>query len=681
MKPPIARKIARELRTHGDVRIDEYYWLRERDNPEVLEYLRRENEYTGAAMRDTESFREDLYREMLARIKETDLSVPVPHGDYVYYSRTEQGKQYSIYCRKSRTSGTGEEILLDLNVLAGEKGYLRLGVFEISPAHDLLAYSIDTDGSETYTLRFRDLRTGIDTGESIENTYYSLSWANDNRTAFYTVLDRQKRPYIVFRHTPGTDPAGDVKIYHEPDEAFFIWLTKTRSKKYILLNIESHTTSEVRYLDADTPLGDFRLFAPRKVGVEYLLYHGEGTFFVLTNEHAVNFKLLEMPEAEAPAGNRTEAIPHRPEVKIDSIDLFKNHIVVYERRGGFRTIRIAGISDRVFHTVEFSEPVYTVFEGENPEYESDVLRFQYSSLITPLSVYDYHMRDRTLELKKRSEVLGDYDSGRYSSERLYAPLSDGTEIPISIVYRKDIGIDGMNPLLLYGYGAYGISMDPSFASTRLSLLDRGFIFAIAHIRGGGEFGRPWYEAGKLMHKKNTFSDFIACAEYLIVRNYTSKDLLVAMGGSAGGMLIGAVLNLRPDLFKAAVAKVPFVDTLTTMLDSSVPLTVIEYEEWGNPNRKEFYDYIKSYSPYDNVAPQRYPHLLVIAGLNDPRVQYWESAKWTAKLRAVKADRNLLLLKTDMGVGHGGASGRYDYLRDIAFEYDFIFSATGRRDLL
>jgi oligopeptidase B len=614
---------------------------------------------------------------MLGRIKETDLSVPVRHGEYYYYTRTEEGKQYTIYCRKHKSPEAEEQIILDLNALADGEEYLRLGVIEVSPRHDRLAYSVDTNGSESYSLRFRDLRNGMDTAEEIGNTYYSLVWANDNRTVFYTVLDNTKRPFKVYRHILGTDPSQDVEVYHEPDEAYFIWLTKSRSEGYIFMNIESHTTSEVRFIDADRPTDDFMLFAQRKSGVEYSVYHHSGTFYILTNEDAINFKLLETPVSRTSPANWKEVIPHRPEVKLDRIDLFRNYIVVYERRDGFRTMRIAVLDNLEFHTVEFPEPVYTFYEGDNPEFDTDILRFQYTSLITPLSVYDYHMKERTRELKKRTEVLGGYDPEQYVSERLFAATPGGPRIPISVVYKKGIERDGGNPLFLYGYGAYGISMDPSFTSTRLSLLDRGFVFAIAHIRGGGELGRQWYEAGKLLNKKNTFSDIIACAEHLISEKYTSPEKLVVMGGSAGGMLIGAVLNLRPDLFKAAIAKVPFVDVLTTMLDPTLPLTVIEYEEWGNPNAREYYDYIKSYSPYDNIRAQKYPHLLVIAGLNDPRVQFWEPAKWTAKLRAIKTDDNILLLKTDMGSGHGGASGRYDFLRDLAFEYAFVLGVMGR----
>jgi oligopeptidase B len=678
MKPPTAKKIPQEIINHNDVRTDNYHWMRNRDDEEVIRYLRAENEYTEAVMKSSESFREDLYNEMLGRIKETDLSVPVRHGEYYYYSRTEEGKQYTIYCRKYMSLDAPEQVILDLNILAEGKDYMRLGVFEVSPRHDLLAYSIDTNGSETYILRFIDLGRGTELSEEIGNTYYSAVWANDNRRVFYTILDTAKRPYKVYRHLVGTDPSQDEEVYHEPDDAYFIWLSKSRSEGYLLMNIESHTTSEVRYLDADIPDGEFKIFALRKNKIEYSIFHHSDSFFILTNEDAVNFKLMKTSVSAVARDNWKEVIPHRPEIKLDRIDLFRDYMVVYERREGFRTMRVADIANREFHDVEFPEPVYTFHEGENPEFDTEILRFQYSSLITPLSVYDYNMRERTRELKKRTEVLGGYDPEHYISERLFASVSGGPKIPISVVYKKGIERNGENPLFLYGYGAYGISMDPAFTSTRLSLLDRGFVFAIAHVRGGGELGRPWYEAGKLLNKQNTFSDFIACAEHLITERYSSPEKLAAMGGSAGGMLIGAVLNQRPDLFKAAVAKVPFVDVLTTMLDPSLPLTVIEYEEWGNPNEKEYYDYIKSYSPYDNIAAQKYPHLLVIAGLNDPRVQFWEPAKWTAKLRDLKTDDTLLLLKTDMESGHGGASGRYDYLRDLAFEYAFVLEVVGRR---
>jgi oligopeptidase B len=503
-------------------------------------------------------------------------------------------------------------------------------------------------------------------------TYYSVEWANDNKTVFYNILDEAKRPYKLYRHTLGTNPADDVLVYHEADESFFLSIGKTKSKAYLILNLGSHTTDEAHYLEADHPMGDFKVIHPRQHRMEYHVAHHDDRFLIVTNDNAKNFKLMETAVSTPSKENWKEVIPHRDSVKLDYVDAFKDHLVIYERENGLKKIRISNISDSEEHYVGFPEPVYTFQGAGNPDFNSSQLRFNYTSLITPGSVFDYDMNTRTRELKKQEEVLGGYDPSLYESERIFARASDDTMIPISLVYRKGVLKDGNNPLFLYAYGSYGSSTDPSFSSNRLSLLDRGFIFAIAHIRGGQEMGRYWYDTGKLLHKKNTFTDFIACAEHLITQKYTSSDRFVTSGGSAGGLLMGAVVNMRPDLFGVVVAKVPFVDVINTMLDPTIPLTVIEYEEWGNPNEKEYYDYMKSYSPYDNVEAKNYPNILVTAGLNDPRVQYWEPAKWTAKLRALKTDDNVLLLKTNMGTGHGGPSGRYDYLKEIAFEYVLIF---------
>ena len=671
MKPPFAVKRPHKLTLHGDTRVDDYYWLREKDNPEVIQYLKDENEYTKQIMQHTEPLQKQLYAEMLGRIKETDLSVPEKIDDYFYYSRTEKGKQYSIYCRKHGSLEADEEIILDVNELARGYEYLKVGVAEISPDHSLLAYSIDTDGSETYTLYIKDTKSGELIGTPVPNTHYSLEWANDNRTLFYTELDEAKRPHKVYRHTLGADPQEDVLIHHETDASFFLWLYKTRSEKFIMISCENIKMSEVRYVDADTPDSSFSIFQPREPDIEYTLDHHEDLFFIVTNEDAKNFKLMSVPVASPGKENRGEIIGHRSDIKLDGIDIFRDNMVIYERRNGLKNVRIRNFRSDEIHDVDFPEPVYNVMPSDNPEYKTGILRFHYTSFITPMSVYDYDMNIRERELKKQTEVLGGYNPDEYGSERIFATARDGTEIPVSIVYKRGMKRDGNNPAVLYGYGSYGISQDVNFSSNRLSLLNRGYIIGIAHIRGGGEMGRKWYEDGKLLKKKNTFTDFIACAEYLFEQNYTSPDKTVIYGGSAGGMLIGAVLNMRPDICCGAIANVPFVDVLTTMLDPSIPLTVIEYDEWGNPNEKEYYDYIKSYSPYDNVTAQEYPHILALAGLNDPRVQYWEPAKWTAKLRVTKTDDNILLLKTDMGAGHGGASGRYDYLKDLAFEYAFI----------
>jgi len=677
--PPVAAVIPKIDTLHGDVRVDNYFWLRERGNPEVIKYLEAENEYTNSIMKHTTEFQKKLYKEMLSRIKETDLTVPERLDDYYYYTRTEEGKQYQIYCRKKGTLEAKEEIILDQNILAQGYKYFDIGAITISPNHKLLAYSVDTLGSEKFTLYIKNLETGTLFDERISNTGYSLAWANDNKTLFYTLLDEQKRPYKLYRHTLGTATTEDIFVYHEKDEAFFLSIARTKSKKYLIMDVETHTTTEAYYLDADTPHGIFRLIHPRQHEMEYYVDHYDSKFFVLTNKNAKNFKLMEVSVNNPSKDNWKELIPHRDEIKIDGIDVFKNHLVIYEREKGLEKIRIINLNSNETHYVEFPEPVYTFWTGRNMHYDSNLLRFTYTSLITPRSVFDYDMNKETRELKKQYEVLGGYNPSLYQSERIFAAASDSTMIPISLVYRKDSYEDGSNPLFLVGYGAYGSSYDPYFSTNRLSLLDRGFIYAIAHVRGGGEMGRYWYEQGKLLKKKNTFTDFITCAEHLINEGYTSTDGLVISGGSAGGLLIGAVINMRPGLFKIAVTSVPFVDLINTILDPTLPLTVLEYEEWGNPNNEEYYKYMNSYSPYDNVTTQDYPHLLITASLNDTRVMYWEAAKWTAKLRALKTNNNLLLLKMDMGAGHLGASGRYDYLKDIAFEFTFIFDVLGIKD--
>ena len=669
--PPTARTSPKADTLHGDIRIDNYFWLRERSNPEVTRYLQDENKYTEAMMKHTEKFQERLYKELLGRIKETDLSVPYKLDDYYYYSRTEEGKQYSIYCRKKGTLEAEEEILLDQNELAAGHEYLELGVYRVSPDHKFLAYSVDTVGSERYTLYVKDLERDALFEEEIPNTGYTLAWANDNKTIFYTVEDEASRPYRLYRHTLGNDPRKDFLVYQEMDDAMFLYVSRTKSEKYILMELGSHTTTEVRALNANEPTKNFGIIHPRQSEIEYYVRHHGDRFFILTNDQAKNFRLMEAPTADPSRKNWSEVIPHRDSVKIDAVDAFKDHLVVFERKDGLKRIRVINLPSGQDHYVDFPEPVYTFWRGKNPEFESTKLRFTYTSLVTPRSIFDYDMDTRSRELKKQYEVLGGYDASLFQSERIFARAKDRTTIPISLVYRKGILKDGGNPLLLTGYGSYGSSSEPYFSSNRLSLLNRGFIYAIAHVRGGGEMGRYWYEEGKLLNKMNTFTDFIVCAEHLVAQGYTSKEELVISGGSAGGLLIGAVTNMRPDLFKGVVGGVPFVDVLNTMLDPSLPLTVLEYEEWGNPNEKTYYHYIKSYSPYDNVEAKNYPNMLVTAGLNDTRVSYWEAAKWVARLRASKTDSNVLLLKTKMGAGHGGWSGRYDYLKDIAFEYAFI----------
>lgn len=669
--PPIAKVAPKADTLHGETRIDNYYWLRDRSNPKVIKYLENENSYTKAVMKHTEAFQKKLYEEMVGRIKETDLTVPAREDDYFYYSRTEEGKQYSIYCRKKGSPEAEEKILLDVNDLAAGHEYCGLAALLVSPHHRLLAYTVDTTGTEVYTLYIKDLSSGQVLRDTIHEMSGSLEWANDNNTIFYTTLDEAKRPHKLFRHELGTDQKDDSLIYHEKDEAFHLDITKTRNKDYLLMFLGSMTTTEVHYLRTDNPTGTFKVIHPRQHEIEYYVSHRGDRFFIRTNDQAKNFRLMEAPVLRPSRMNWKEVIQHRDSVKIEGIDLFQNHLVVYERGKGLKQLRIINLVSNEVHYAEFPEPVYAFWAGRNREFDTNLLRFTYMSLVTPRSVYDYDMETRRRELKKQYEVLGGYDPDQYQSERVFATASDGTEIAISMVYRKGMVKDGTNPLLLYGYGAYGFSMEAGFSCNRLSLLDRGFIYAIAHIRGGGEMGRYWYDQGRLLNKRNTFTDFIACAEHLIAEKYTSPDNLVISGVSAGGLLMGAVTNMRPDLFKAVVAEVPFVDVINTMLDESIPLTVIEYEEWGNPNDKQYFDYINSYSPYDNVEAKDYPHILITAGLNDARVQYWEPAKWTARLRALRTDDNLLLLKTKMGAGHGGASGRYDYLADVAFKYVFI----------
>jgi oligopeptidase B len=675
LTPPVAQVVRRVELVHGELREDDYFWLRDRNDPAVVAYLEAENRYTAKVMRHTEALQERLYQEMRGRIKETDLSVPERLDEYLYYSRTEAGGQYPILCRR-RGEGTAEEILLDQNPLAAGHDYFRLGANAVSPDHRLLAYSVDASGSEEFTLFIKDLSTGDLLAESIPNTSHGVAWANDSRTLFYTVLDEAHRPCRLYRHLVGTNPAEDGLVYFEPDASFFLDVSRTRSRRYLLLDISSHSTSEVRFMSADRPEDPFSVVQPRATGVEYTVTHHGDRFFITTNDGAPNFRLVQAPVATPGREHWTPVLPYRPSVKLDATDAFTEHLVIYERASGLRQIRVLELISGTEHLVSFPEPVYTVRAHANPEFETTLIRFTYTSLVTPSSVVDYDMAQRSWTVRKQTEVLGGYDSTLYQSERRFATSPDGTSVPISLVYRRPLHPDGTRPLLLYGYGAYGLSYDPVFSSNTLSLLDRGFVVGIAHVRGGEEMGRCWYDGGRLLNKRNTFTDFVAAAEHLISSGCTTPDRLVISGGSAGGLLMGAVTNMRPDLFRIVLADVPFVDVVNTMLDASLPLTVIEYDEWGNPNERAAYEYIRSYSPYDNIRPMNYPHILVTAGLNDPRVAYWEPAKWTAKLRAKKIDGNQLLLRTNMGAGHGGPSGRYDYLREIAFKYAFVLDVLG-----
>lgn len=675
---PIAKRIPKLLTTLGDSRVDDYYWLRDKDDPEVLRYLELENEYTSAVMKATECLQQQLYQEMLARIQEDDSEVPHRKGTYEYYTRTEKDRPYPIYCRK-RVSGGLEEILLDQNKMAQGFPFFALGNFLVSPNEELLAYSSNTDGDETYVLQVQNLTTGAIYSDLIPNTYYSLAWTNDNQNLFYVTLDAAKRPYRIWRHRlANTD---DTLVYEETDERFELSLATSRDGKTILIQSESKITSEVRYLSADDPTGAFQVIWPRREGVLYDVQAHGNRFFIRTNDGAMDFRLVETSSTVTDAALAKEVLPARTGVFLEDLEVFQDYFAVFERQDGRPRILVRNLSTGENHYVAFEEATYAVAPDANEIFETTKLRFRYSSLVTPWSIFDYDMATQSRTLLKRQAVLGGYDPAAYTSEHLFIPARDGARIPVSLVYRRGAEMDGPSPMLLYGYGSYGIIIEPTFSSQRVSLLDRGFIYAIAHIRGGAEMGRAWYEDGKVLKKKNTFTDFIDVAQGLVTRGYTSPERMAIQGRSAGGLLMGAVTNMRPDLFRAVVAEVPFVDVLTTDLDPALPLTVGEYEEWGNANKQPFYDYIKSYSPYDNIARQAYPNILATTGLNDPRVSYWEPAKWVAKLRLLKTDDNLLLLKTNLKAGHGGASDRYERLRETAFVYAFLFKClriTGHR---
>jgi len=673
------------LRAHGDERVDDWYWLRDRDDPGVREYLEAENAFTEAATAHTEALRKQLYDEIVSRVQETDVSAPVRKGPYEYFTRTIEGSQYEIHYRAATgASEDREEVpLLDENELAAGHDFFALGGFAVSPDQNLLAYSVDVTGAERYELRFRDLAAGSDLEDVVPDVYYGLAWANDNRTIFYTRPDDAMRPWQVWRHVLGTSPDDDTLVRQEDDDRFYASVRRTRTGRLVVLSFDSKVTTEVWLVDADAPTAAARVVEPRLQGVEYDVEHHVSPttgdrLYVLTNDGgAHNFKLVVAPTASPGRKSWQEVIPHRPDVRLEDVDAFAGHLVVSERARGLERLRVHDIAVGSAHTVAMPDPVYSAWVGTNLEFDTTTLRFGYTSLVAPASSYDYDMDRRDATLIKRQPVLGGYDPAAYETRRLWAVAPDGTEVPISLVHRRGLPRDGSAPLLLYGYGSYELSMDPAFSSVRLSLLERGFVWAVAHVRGGGELGRDWYEQGKLERKPNTFSDFIACAEHLVAEGYTSPDRLVARGGSAGGLLMGAVVNARPDLFTAVVAEVPFVDCLTTILDDTLPLTVTEWEEWGNPVADaSIYRLMKSYSPYDNVEAQGYPALLVTGGLNDPRVQYWEPAKWVAKLRATKVGDHPLLLKMEMGAGHRGPSGRYDAWRDEAFVLAFVLDQVG-----
>lgn len=699
MKTPIAKKIPHELSIHGDVRIDDYFWLNQRENPEVIDYLNQENLYQEEMMSDTQDLQNQLFEEMLGRIKQDDVSYPVKKNGYYYYTRYEKGKEYPIYCRRKDNMDNPEQVFLNCNEMAEGHHYFDIGAYSVSPNNELLAYSVDTVSRRQYDIYFKNIvETSHDDISSsdeilfpdvIKNTTGNMVWANDNKTVFYSTKDETLRSCKIMRHKLGDNPDNDELVYFEEDTAFSCFVGKSKSRKYIMIVSESTLSSEVRFLDADNPFDDFKIFQERQNNHLYGVGHYEDNFYILTNaDGARNFKIMKTPVAQTEKENWIEIIPHRDDVLLEDFDLFSEFLVMEERKEGLVKIRIMSwqaLESRVethgslssncdtdFY-IDFGEPTYTAYSLGNPDFDSHMLRYGYNSMTTPASLFEFDMKNKTSVLLKRQEVVGGYEPSDYVTERLYAPSHDGVMVPISLVYKKGLEKNGDNNLVLYGYGSYGSSMDPYFSSVRLSLLDRGFVWAIAHIRGGEELGRQWYEDGKLLKKKNTFLDFIYCGKYLVDQGYTNNNKMFAMGGSAGGLLVAAVANMAPEMWRGIIAQVPFVDVLTTMLDETIPLTTGEYDEWGNPNKKEYYDYMKSYSPYDNVERKAYPAMLVTTGFHDSQVQYWEPAKWVAKLRDMKTDNNPIYLKTNMDFGHGGASGRFEAIREIALEYAFMLT--------
>ena len=671
VEPPFAPERPKVLEAHGDKRVDPYYWLRDKNDPEVIAYLEAENAYAEAVMAPTAPLQERLYHETIGRIQETDYSAPTLHKGWWTYVRTVEGLDYEIYCRRRATMDSPEEVLLDGNELAKGHDYFDLGYVERSPDENLVAYAVDLDGSERHVLRFRQLASGTDLDDVIPGVYYGSAWSADSRTFFYVVPDAAMRPFQVWRHTLGTPADGDVLVTQEDDERFELSVEPTKSERYIVFASTSQVTSELSVLESDDPTGKPRLVEARRHGVEYSLDHQGDRFLILTNDGARNFRLMAAPVASSGRESWTELVPERPDVRLNYTDVFVNHVVLGQRADGLQRLEVLDCATGSLHVVEQPDSAYTAFPGSDPNYDGSVMRFFYTSLTAPFSAVDYDMRTRERTVVKEQPVRGGYNRADYTTERIWAVAPDGVRVPMSIVYRLNLRRDASNPVLLTGYGAYELSTDPMFDPGRLSMLDRGFVYAIAHVRGGGEMGRRWYEDGKFLHKTNTFTDFIACAERLIELGYTNSRRLAIRGRSAGGLLIGAVLNMRPDLFACAVAQVPFVDALTTMLDDKLPLTVNEFDEWGNPAEEDFYRYMKAYSPYDNVRPAEYPALLVTAGLNDPRVSYWEPAKWVAKLRVLNRGDRVLLLKTQMGSGHSGPSGRYESWREEAFIAAFV----------
>ncbi len=677
---PEARIIPHTLEKHGDLRIDNYDWLQERDNPEVLAYLEAENAYLEKTMKHTEDLQETLFEEIKGRIRQNDESVPYLEDGYYYYTRYEQGKEYAVHCRKKGSLDAAEEILLDANELAEGDSYLAVRSVKPSSGGDRIAFAVDTVGRRFYTIRFKDLATGRMLPDEIPQATPKIAWALDNQTLFYARQDPGTlRPYRIYRHTLGSNVREDPLVYEETDDTFECGIQRSKSREYLLIASTQTLSTEVRYLDARDPFGEFKVILPREADHEYSVDHLAGGFFIRTNWQAPNFRLMKAPVSHPSKENWREIVPHRDDVFLAGFELFRDHLVLSERQNGLDRLRILSPDGEEQHTIAFDDAAYHATIDTNRDLDTHTLRYAYSSLLTPLSIYDYDMDRREQTLRKQDEVLGDFDPRDYRTERLFAPARDGAKIPISIVYPKDLPKDGSRPLLLYAYGSYGISSFANFSPSRLSLLERGFAYAIAHVRGGQEMGRHWYEDGKLLHKKNSFFDFIDCAKFLCEQGYTSHERLFARGGSAGGLLTGAVLNMAPELFKGVVSNVAFVDVITTMLDETIPLTTAEYDEWGNPNEKPYYDYMLSYSPYDQVKAQDYPNMLMTTGLHDSQVQYWEPAKWVAKLRALKTDDNLLLLKTNMKAGHGGESGRFRRYRGTALAYAFMLDLVGIRE--
>ncbi len=692
IQAPIAKKEKYVHKIHGDERVDQYYWMKLSDeqknaeNPdnatkEVVAYLEAENDYTEKAMSHLEKFENDLYSEIKGRIKETDMSVPFRENGYYYLTRFEEGKEYPIYSRKKESLDADEEIMLNVNEMAEGYEYYNVGGRSISPNNKILAYGEDNVSRRIYTIKFKDLETGKMLKDEIAGTSGSAVWANDNKTIFYAVKDPVSlRSYKIFKHVLGTPSSDDKEVFHEADDTYIAFVYKTKSKEFIVAGSYATVSQEYRVLNANNPEEDFKVFTPRERGLEYSISHYKDKWYVKTNKDgAKNFKLMTTPVSSTNKDNWVDAIKHRNNVLLEGVEMFKDYMVLSERIDGITKLRVLSESKDIDRYIDFGEDACLMYTSVNPDFDTDILRLGYTSLTTPNSTFDFNMSTEQKELLKQQEVIGDFAPSDYRSERVKVKVRDGAEVPVSIVYHKDTKLDGSAPCLLYGYGSYGSSMDPYFSSVRLSLLDRGFVYAIAHIRGGEEMGRHWYEDGKLLNKMNTFNDFVDCGKYLVEKKYSHQDNLFAMGGSAGGLLMGAVINQAPDLWKGAVAQVPFVDVVTTMLDESIPLTTGEYDEWGNPNEEQYYHYMKSYSPYDNIEAKDYPALLVTTGYFDSQVQYWEPAKWVAKLRANKTDQNPLLFKTNMGAGHGGASGRFQRFKEIATEYAFLCDLAGKVD--